>query len=159
MWIASRSSWKLLGLGYERGDFDFDLGARIDQAGNVEQRRGREVSPQSLAPGSPYAGAGGLVFAAAGQVPRQANDMFGPGAGLLQQFDNPVQGDGDLRGHVRLIFALLVAPGLTGKDNPLAGALNRNAVRKTARLGPVGRLQGQHEHILPKFVTSRWPIP
>src|ERR1700730_5043502 len=67
MWIAW-SSGNVLGGRYEGGDFDLDLGAFIDQARDVEQRRGREIFPQRFAPGSTDAGTRRLVFAAAGQI-------------------------------------------------------------------------------------------
>src|ERR1700676_723520 len=133
MWIAW-SSGNLLGGRYEGGDFDLDLGACIDQARNVEQRRGREIFPQRFAPGSADAGTRRLVFAAAGQIPGQADDMLGTSASLRQQFDNSSQRRPDLTGHVRLIFALLVAARLAGQHDPASGAIDRDAVRKAARL-------------------------
>src|SRR6202011_3548550 len=73
MWIAL--SWvDVLCRRYERGNFDLDLRALIDQVGNVEQRRGREVSPQRLAPGCTDAGTSGLIFAATGQIPNPARE-------------------------------------------------------------------------------------
>ena len=77
---------------------------------------------------------GGFVFAAAGQIPGQANDVLGTGAGLRQQLDDPAQRDPDLRGHVGLVFALLVAAGLARQHDPSAGTIDLDAVRKAARL-------------------------
>src|ERR1700719_629763 len=45
----------------ERGDFDLDLRAGIDETLDVEQRRGREASPKRLAPGRADAGTRGFV--------------------------------------------------------------------------------------------------
>ena len=56
--------------------------------------------------------------------------------------------DADLGGHVGRIFALLVAAGLAGQHDPAAGTVDRDAVRKAARLRPFGRLQDTHEQIL-----------
>src|SRR5882672_8324173 len=144
MWIVW-SSWKFLCLRYERRDFNLDFGALIDQAGDVEQRRGWKISPERFLPGGADTCTGGLVFLAAGQIPGQANDMLGAGAGLGQQLDDPPQRDGDLTGHIGLIIALLVAAGLAGQHYPFAGTIDFDAVRKAARLLPVGRLQDTHE--------------
>src|ERR1700731_2082537 len=133
MWIAW-SSGNVLGGRYEGGDFDLDLGAFIDQARDVEQRRGREISPQCLAPDGADAGSGGCIFAAAGQKPGEPDDVLGPGAGLRKQLDDPAQRRSDLPGHVGLIVTLLVTAGLAGKHDPSAGAIERDAVRKAARL-------------------------
>src|SRR5882757_4505044 len=81
-------------------NLDFDLGPLVDQPADIEQRRRREIPPQGFLPGSTNAGACGLVFAAAGQVPGQADDMLGTGAGLRQQLHDPLQRRADLRGHV-----------------------------------------------------------
>src|SRR5882672_6637262 len=144
MWIVW-SSWKFLCLRYERRDFNLDFGALIDQAGDVEQRRGWKSSPERFLPGGADTRTGGLVFLAAGQIPGQPNDMLGAGAGLGQQLDDPPQRDGDLTGHIGLIVALLVAAGLAGQHYPFAGTIDFDAVRKAARLLPVGRLQDTHE--------------
>src|ERR1700682_1367874 len=148
MWIAL-SSGDALCRRYERGNFDLDLRALIDQAGNVEQRRGREVSPQRLTPGCTDTGTRGLIFAATGQIPGEANDVPGTCSGLGKQLDDPSQGRPDLPGHIGLIFTLLVASGLAGKDDPSAGTIDRDAVREAAWLRPFGRLQGTHEQVLP----------
>src|SRR5258707_10981997 len=105
MWIAV-SSGNVLCRRYECGDFDLDLGALIDQAGDVEQRRGREILPQCLAPGRTDTGARGLVFAAAGQIPGEANDVLRTGARLRKQLDDPSQRRSDLPGHIGLIVTL-----------------------------------------------------
>src|SRR5207244_8780638 len=76
---------KVLSSRYERGDFDLDFCAFIDQAGDVEQRRGRKVSPQRLPPRRADTGARGLVFAAAGQIPCETDDVLGTGASLCKQ--------------------------------------------------------------------------
>src|SRR5712671_5805999 len=107
MSIALSSGMFLCGR-YECGDFDLDLGALIGQTRDVEQCRGREISSQRLAPGCADPGARGLIFAPAGQVPSQADDVPGTGAGLRQQFYNSSQRRADLTGHVGLIVALLV---------------------------------------------------
>src|SRR5258707_11441826 len=132
----------------EGGDFDLDLGALIDQSCNVEQGGGRKIPPQRLAPGGTNAGARGLVFAAAGQIPGQPDDVLRTGAGLAQQLDDPAQGYSNLSCHIGLIFALLVAAGLAGQDDPAAGTIDLYAVRKAARLRPFGRLQDTHERVL-----------
>src|SRR5260370_34549889 len=98
MSIAWSSSSVLNGR-HECGDFDLDLGALIDQTCNVEQGRGRKIPPQRLAPGGTNAGARGLVFAAAGQIPGQPDDVLGTGAGLAQQLDDPSQGEANLPCH------------------------------------------------------------
>src|ERR1700682_2889912 len=54
---------------YERGNFNLDLGTDIDETFDVEQRRGREISSERLAPGRANTGAGGFIFAAAGPIP------------------------------------------------------------------------------------------
>src|SRR5216683_6462385 len=106
MWIGWSSLHFLCGR-YERGNFNLDLGSDIDQTFDVEQRRGREISSQRLAPGSADPGAGGLIFAAAGQIPGQADDVLGPGPGFTQQLDDLSQRDADLSGQIGLILALL----------------------------------------------------
>src|SRR5260370_13628125 len=83
------SSASVLSGRHEGGDFDLDLGALIDQSCNVEQGRGRKIPPQRLAPGGTNAGARGLVFAAAGQIPGPADDVLRTRAGLAQQPDAP----------------------------------------------------------------------
>src|ERR1700682_2773188 len=133
---------------YERGNFNLDLGTDIDETFDVEQRRGREISSERLAPGRANTGAGGFIFAAAGQIPGQADDVLGSGPGFTEQLDDPSQRDADLSSQIGLIFALLVAAGLPGEDDPSAGAIDRYAVRKAAWFGPFGRLQGQHELVL-----------
>src|ERR1700687_240142 len=70
--------------GHEGRDFDLDLGPLVDQPRDVEQRRGRKILAQRLAPGRADAGARGFVLAAAGQVPGQPNDVLGPRPGLRQ---------------------------------------------------------------------------
>src|ERR1700722_2734145 len=65
---------------HESGDFDLDLATRVDKAGNVEQRRGREIPSQRLLPGRADPGARGFIFAAAGQIPGQSGDMLRPGS-------------------------------------------------------------------------------
>src|SRR5260370_33141450 len=102
----------LLYFGHVSADFDFDLGPDIDKPVHVEQRRWREVAPERLLPGCADAGAGRFVFAAAGQIPGQADDMLGPRAGLAEQLDDPLQRVADLGRHVRRIRALFVATGL-----------------------------------------------
>src|SRR5580700_2685703 len=132
MWIAWWSWGEILCGRQERGDFDLDLGTLVDEAGDVEQGRGRKVSPQRLAPGRTDAGARGLVFAAAREIPGQADDVLGAGAGLAKQLHDPPQGVADLPAHIRLIFALLVAAGLAGQHDPAAGTIDLDAVRKAA---------------------------
>src|ERR1700752_3410828 len=70
---------------HERGDLDFDFRTLIDQACDVKQCRGWEVSPERLAPGRADSGARGLVFPAAGQIPGEANNVLGAGPTLRQQ--------------------------------------------------------------------------
>ena len=65
--------------------FDLDLGAHIDEPVDVKQRRGRKILSQRLAPGRADAGARGFVFAPARQIPGQADDVLGTGAGLREQ--------------------------------------------------------------------------
>ena len=60
--------------------------------------------------------------------------MLGAGPGLGEQLDDPSQGNPDLSGHVRLILALLIASGLTGKNDPSARTIDFDAVGKAARL-------------------------
>src|ERR1700738_1122235 len=133
---------------YERGNFNLDLGSDIDETFDVEQRRGREMSPDRLAPGSADPGAGGFIFAAAGQIPGQANDVLGPGPGLSEQLDDPSQRRPHLPRHNGLLVALPVAAGLAGKDDPSARTIDRDAVRKAAWLCPFCRLQDTHELVL-----------
>src|SRR5882757_9630532 len=94
------------------GDFDFDLGPEIDEPVDIEQRRRWKIASERFLPGCANAGAGRLVFAAAGEIPGQAYDVFGAGARLSQQLDDPFQGRADLGGHVGVILPLLVAAGL-----------------------------------------------
>src|SRR5882757_10176299 len=82
-------------LGHVSGDFDFDLGPDVDEPVDVEQRRRREVAPERFLPGRTDPGAGRLVFAAAGQIPGQADDVFRTRAGLAGQHD-PFAGTVDL---------------------------------------------------------------
>src|SRR5882757_7430754 len=89
------------------GDFDFDLGPEIDEPVDVEQRRWRKIAPERLLPGCADAGTRCFIFAAAGQIPGQADDVFGAGAGFAEQLDNALQRGADLGGHVRRIVALL----------------------------------------------------
>src|SRR5260370_41001641 len=103
MWIAWSSGEVLCGR-YEGGNFDLDLCALIDQACDVEQRRGREISPEGLAPGRTDPGTGGFVFPTAGQIPGEANDVLRTGPGLCQQLDDPSQRDGPRPGQVGLIL-------------------------------------------------------
>src|SRR5712671_633147 len=116
------------------GDFDFDLGPEIDEPVDIEQRRRWKIASERFLPGCANAGAGRLVFAAAGEIPGQAYDVFGAGARLSQQLDDPFQGRADLGGHVGLILPLLVATGLAGQHDPFAGTVDLDAVRKTAGL-------------------------
>jgi hypothetical protein len=60
--------------------------------------------------------------------------VLGTGPGLYKQLDDPSQGHPDLSGHIGLIFAFLVASGLAGKDDPSAGTIDCDAVRKAAWL-------------------------
>ena len=62
----------------------------------------------------------------------QANDVLGARPGLTEQLDDTPQRHRDLACHIGLIVALLVAPGLAGKHDPLAGTIDRDAVRKAA---------------------------
>jgi hypothetical protein len=80
-----------------------------------------------LAPGRANTGPRRFVFAAAGQIPGQADDVLGTGPGLREQFDDPSQRDSDLSGHIGLIFTLLAA-GLAGQHDPSAGTIDRDAV-------------------------------
>src|SRR6201999_1290491 len=66
------------------------------------------------------------------------------GARLRQELDNAFQRDADLPGHVGRIAALLVA-GLPRQDDPAAGRIHHDAVRKTTRLRPFCRLQDLHQ--------------
>src|SRR6201999_712971 len=66
------------------------------------------------------------------------------GARLRQELDNAFQRDADLPCHVGRIAALLVA-GLPRQDDPAAGRIHNDAVRKTTRLRPFGRLQDLHQ--------------
>src|SRR5713226_8943489 len=116
MWIGW-SSGHFLCRRYERGNFNLDLGSDIDETFDIEQRRGREIPSERLAPGRADTGAGGFVFAAAGQIPGKPDDVFGTRARLRQQLDDPSQRLPDLPGHIGLIFALVVASGLAGKDD------------------------------------------
>src|SRR5260370_14931384 len=116
------------------GDLDLDLGALIDQTCNVEQGRGRKIPPQRLAPGGTNAGARGLVFAAAGQIPGQADDVLGTGAGLAQQLDDPAQGYSNLYCHIGLTFALLAAACLADQDDPAPGTTDLYSLRTAGRL-------------------------
>src|SRR5439155_18587618 len=138
--------------------------ASIDQAGDVEQRRGRKVSPQRLPPRRADTGARGLVFAAAGQIPCETDDVLGTGAGLRKQLDDPAQRRSDLAGHIGLIVTLLVAAGLAGEYDPSASTIERDAVRKAARLWPVGRLQDTHQQFLQEngydpLAPIAWTLP
>jgi hypothetical protein len=72
----------------------------------------------------------------------------GPAPASASSFDDPSQGHPDLPGHIGLIFPLLVASGLAGKDDPSAGTIERDAVREAARLRPFGWLQDTHEQVL-----------
>src|SRR5258707_2513253 len=103
-----------LGLGHVGGDFDFDLGPDVDESVDIEQRRWREVAPERVLPGRTDAGAGGLILAAAGQIPGQPDDVFRTRFGLAEQLDDPLQRGAGLGGHVWLIVALLVTAGLAG---------------------------------------------
>src|SRR6185437_8262739 len=151
----------------ERGNFNLDLCPEIDQAIDVKQRRGRKISSERLAPRRTDAGARGFVFAPAGQIPGEPNDVLGTGAGLGKQLDDPTQGNPHLCGHVRLVIPLLIAPGLAGEHDPSAGTIDRDTVREAARLGPFGRLQDTHEGslqsqcrppILSRFRTKCVPV-
>src|SRR5439155_25535300 len=90
------------------------------QAVDEEQRRWREIPPERFLPGCADAGTGGFVFAAAGQVPGQADDVLWPGASFSKELDDALQRGADLGGHVRGIVALLVAAGLAGQHDPFA---------------------------------------
>src|SRR5882724_2582190 len=122
------------------GDFDFDLGPDIDEPVDIEQRRWREIAPERFLPGRSDARTRRLIFAAAGQIPGQANDVFGTGAGLSKQLDDPLQRGADLGGHIRLVVALFVTAGLSGQHDPFAGTVDFDAVRKAAGFRPFGRL-------------------
>jgi len=74
--------------------------------------------------------------------------VLGPGPGFTEQLDDPSQRDADLSGQIGLILALLVASGLAREDDPSAGAIDRDAVRKAAWLRPFGWLQDKHELVL-----------
>jgi hypothetical protein len=54
--------------------------------------------------------------------------VLGTGPRLRQQSDDPSQRRPDLRGHIGLIFALVVASGLAGKHDPSAGIVDGDAV-------------------------------
>jgi len=54
--------------------------------------------------------------------------MLRTGPGLREQFDDPPQRNCDLPGYIGLIFTLVVAAGLTGKHDPLAGTIDHNAM-------------------------------
>src|SRR6267142_1357943 len=143
---------------YERGNFNLDLRTDIDEAFDVEQRRWREISSERLAPGRANTGAGGFIFAAAGQIPGQADDVLRSGPGFTEQLDDPSQRDADLSSQIGLIFAVLVTAGLASEDDPSAGAIDRDAVGKAAWLGPCGRLQGKHE-LFSRFSSGVIPGP
>src|SRR6478736_4605512 len=135
------------------GDFDFDLGPEIDEPVDIKQRRRRKTAAERFLPGRANAGAGRLIFAAAGEIPGQAHDVFRAGAGLSQQLDDPFQGRPNLGGHVRMIIPLLVAAGLAGQHDPSSGAIDFDAVGKPAGFRPISRLQDTHGQVL-----LRWPI-
>src|SRR6266700_1078340 len=99
--ILSRSPARASRFRHVSGDFDFDLGPEIDEAVDIEQRRWREVASERFFPGRADATSRRFIFAAAGQIPGQANDVFGTGAGLGQQLDDPLQRGADLGGHMR----------------------------------------------------------
>jgi hypothetical protein len=142
--VGVHVSNSLLGRRNEGGDFDFDFGALIDEAVDLEQRRWREIPSQRLLPGRADAGASSLVLALAGQIPGQAHDVLGAGAGLAEQLDDPLQRLSNLGGKVRRVVALLVAAGLAGQHHPFAGSIDHDTVRKAARFRPFGRLQDTH---------------
>src|SRR5258708_18299336 len=131
MWIGW-SSGHFLCRRYERGNFNLDLGSNIDETFDVEQRRGREISSERLAPGRADSGAGGFLFAAAGQIPGQADDVLGPGPGFTEQLDDPSQRHADLSGQIGVLLALLVPSGLAREDDPSAAPIDRDAVRTPA---------------------------
>jgi len=60
--------------------------------------------------------------------------VLGTGAGLRKQLDDPAQRRPHLARHIGLIVPLLIAAGLAGKHDPSAGTIERDAVRKAARL-------------------------
>src|ERR1700704_6606980 len=68
----------------ESGNFNLDLRTLVDEPRDVEQRRGREILPQRLAPGRTDSCARGRIFAAACEIPGQANDMLRTGPGPRQ---------------------------------------------------------------------------
>jgi hypothetical protein len=60
--------------------------------------------------------------------------VLGTGAGLRKQLDDLVQRRPHLARHIGLIIPLPVAAGLAGQYDPSAGTIERDAVRKAARL-------------------------
>src|SRR5262249_27499331 len=108
------------GCGNKGGHFDLDLGPEVDETVDIEQRRGREVSPQSFFPDRTDVAAGGFIFAAARQIPGEADDVLGRRARFREQLDDPLQGGRDLRSHLGGIIAFLVATGLAGQHDPAA---------------------------------------
>src|SRR5689334_21626114 len=130
---------------HEGRDFDFDFGALIDEAVDIKQRRGWKILAQRFLPGSTNAGARSLVLALAGEIPGKPHDVLRARAGFAQELDDPLQPASDLRGEIGRIVALLVAAGLAGQNNPFAGAVDHDTMRKAARFRPFGRLQDTHE--------------
>src|SRR6185437_5374981 len=116
------------GIRYEGRHFDLDLGPLVDQAIDVKQRRGREVTPERLLPGRANAGSCRLIVAAAGEIPGQADNMLRTSAGLAEQLHDPLERGCDLRRQVGGIVALLIAAGLARQHNPAAGAAQFDAM-------------------------------
>jgi hypothetical protein len=143
--------------GHESRDFDFYFRPLIDQARNVEQGRGREISSKRIAPGRTDARSGRSVLVAAGQIPCQADNVLRSGPGLRKQLDDPLQRDRHLRRQIGLILALFVAAGLAGKHDPSASTIDLEAMRKTARLRPFGGLQDTHQQFSMEVLWGRCP--
>src|SRR5262245_42245635 len=78
-------------LRHERRDLDLHFRPLIAQPADIEQRGRREVAAQRFLPGGADPRARGLVFAAAGQVPGQADDVLRTCTRLAQQLDDALQ--------------------------------------------------------------------
>src|SRR6516165_8155974 len=113
----------LCGLWNEGRDFDFDLRPHVDQAVDIEQCRGREVSRERLLPCGANSGAGGLIFAPAGEIPVQADDVLWACARFRQKLHDPPQRASDLSRQIGRIVALRVAAGLACQHDPSAWAI------------------------------------
>ncbi len=138
-------------LRHERRDLDLDLGAVVDEAADIEQRRRREIAPERLLPGGADAAPAASYSLRLVRYQVRRTMCSGPAPASARSLMIRFSAVATWARHVRRVIAGLVAAGLPGQHDPAARPLRHHAMRKAARFLPFGRLQDTHRD-LPIFL-------